>query len=58
MFYSAGVGRTGTYIAMDYLIKQAEAEGQLDVYHCVEQLRQQKKHVIQTKVMYRFIIEQ
>ena len=47
---SAGVGRTGTFLALDYLIKQADIEGVLDVPGCVDKLRHQRTALIQTLV--------
>ena len=46
--FSAGVGRTGTYIALDYLIAQAAAEDQVDVFMCVKTLRQTRHLMVQT----------
>uniref|UniRef100_A0A8C5U3D7 protein-tyrosine-phosphatase n=1 Tax=Malurus cyaneus samueli TaxID=2593467 RepID=A0A8C5U3D7_9PASS len=47
---SAGIGRTGTFIALDFLLKMGKAEGRVDVFHCVQQLREQRVSMVQTKV--------
>ncbi|XP_064605803.1 receptor-type tyrosine-protein phosphatase kappa-like [Liolophura sinensis] len=54
---SAGVGRTGTYIALDYLIAQAHDEGVVDVPACVRQLREQRVNMVQTLEQYKFLHE-
>ncbi|XP_052762308.1 receptor-type tyrosine-protein phosphatase T-like [Mya arenaria] len=45
---SAGVGRTGTYIAFDILTKEGEAEGSINVPGCVLNIRQNRPNMIQT----------
>ena len=50
IYFSAGVGRTGTFIALDYLLDQAEKEKAVDVFNCVLQLRQDRVNMIQTLV--------
>ena len=47
---SAGVGRTGTFLAVDYLLKQAAADGSISVAACVENLRKQRTAMVQSVV--------
>lgn len=47
---SAGAGRTGTYLALQYLLAEARHTGQLNVCVCVERLRQQRMRSVQTAV--------
>ncbi|XP_053910515.1 receptor-type tyrosine-protein phosphatase kappa isoform X2 [Cuculus canorus] len=54
---SAGIGRTGTFIALDFLLKMGNAEGKVDVFHCVQRLREQRVSMVQTKEQYTFLYE-
>ncbi|KAM8983733.1 receptor-type tyrosine-protein phosphatase U-like isoform 5-T5 [Ara ararauna] len=54
---SAGIGRTGTFIALDFLLKMGRAEGKVDVFHCVQRLREQRISMVQTKEQYTFLYE-
>ncbi|XP_043402968.1 receptor-type tyrosine-protein phosphatase kappa isoform X3 [Chelonia mydas] len=54
---SAGIGRTGTFIALDVLLKMARAEGSVDVFRCVQRLREQRVGMVQTKEQYTFLYE-
>lgn len=47
---SAGVGRTGTFIAIDRLIFQIERENTVDVYGTVHDLRMHRPLMVQTEV--------
>ena len=47
---SAGVGRTGTFIAVDLALEQARKEGMVDIAGIVNRLRQQKMQMVQTLV--------
>lgn len=49
-FFSAGVGRTGSFIAIDSLIEQMETEKVVDVYGFVAQMRKQRNYMVQTEV--------
>lgn len=59
---SAGYGRTGTFIALDYLLSLLDA-GELDdvplgrdpVFEVVENLRKQRMRMVETDVQYAFI---
>ncbi|NXH95422.1 PTPRJ phosphatase, partial [Pachycephala philippinensis] len=52
---SAGVGRTGTFIAIDRLIQQVEMENTVDVYGVVYDLRMHRPLMVQTEDQYVFL---
>uniref|UniRef100_A0A8C2RKJ4 Receptor-type tyrosine-protein phosphatase eta n=1 Tax=Capra hircus TaxID=9925 RepID=A0A8C2RKJ4_CAPHI len=52
---SAGVGRTGTFIAIDRLIYQIENESTVDVYGIVYDLRMHRPLMVQTEDQYVFL---
>lgn len=47
---SAGAGRTGCFIAVDFLLDMAENEGVVDIFNCIRELRSQRVHMVQTEV--------
>ncbi len=51
-YYSAGVGRTGTFIAIDRLIFQIERDAVVDVYGIIHDLRMHRPLMVQTEVHY------
>lgn len=50
--FSAGVGRTGSFIAIDSLMEQMDTEKVVDVYGFVAQMRKQRNYMVQTEVSY------
>ncbi|XP_062576949.1 receptor-type tyrosine-protein phosphatase kappa-like [Saccostrea cucullata] len=54
---SAGIGRTGTFIALDYLLEEGSTMESVDIINCVSKLRQQRAHSIQTKAQYIFLYD-
>ncbi|XP_039881138.1 receptor-type tyrosine-protein phosphatase eta-like isoform X5 [Simochromis diagramma] len=52
---SAGVGRTGTFIAIDRLIFQIERENTVDVFGIVHDLRMHRPLMVQTEDQYVFL---
>ncbi|XP_054633084.1 receptor-type tyrosine-protein phosphatase eta isoform X2 [Dunckerocampus dactyliophorus] len=52
---SAGVGRTGTFIAIDRLIFQIEIDNVVDVYGVVHDLRMHRPLMVQTEDQYVFL---
>ena len=47
---SAGVGRTGSFIAIDYLLDEAQAEKVVDLYGLTQRMRKNRISMIQTAV--------
>ncbi|KAK7101765.1 hypothetical protein V1264_020096 [Littorina saxatilis] len=54
---SAGVGRTGAFVALDSLIQQAQYSKQVNVLHAATRLRHDRCNMIQTKGQYRLVYE-
>ena len=48
--FSAGIGRTGTFIALDIQTFVGESRGYVDIFGCVRTLRQQRINMVQTPV--------
>lgn len=48
---SAGVGRTGTFVALDRALQQLDSKGFVDLYGCVFDQRLHRQHMVQTEVL-------
>ncbi|ELT87369.1 hypothetical protein CAPTEDRAFT_115604, partial [Capitella teleta] len=49
---SAGVGRTGTFIAVDRLLQQIQTEQEIDIYGTVSEMRERRVLMVQTESQY------
>lgn len=52
---SAGVGRTGTFIALDRVLQQLDSKGTIDLYGSVFDIRLHRQHMVQTECQYSFL---
>ena len=50
LLYSAGVGRTGTFICIDTMMNMIEAEGKVDIFNFVRHMRFRRNYMVQTSV--------
>ena len=50
--YSAGIGRTGTFIALDALFEHGQETGYVDIMEYVQMMRKDRMNMIQTKVSF------
>ncbi|XP_027535511.1 receptor-type tyrosine-protein phosphatase beta isoform X2 [Neopelma chrysocephalum] len=52
---SAGVGRTGTFIALDRILQQLDSKDAVDIYAAVHDLRLHRVHMVQTECQYVYL---
>ncbi|XP_062913778.1 receptor-type tyrosine-protein phosphatase beta isoform X1 [Mobula hypostoma] len=52
---SAGVGRTGTFIALDRILQQLETKDSVDIYGTVYDLRLHRVYMVQTECQYAYL---
>ena len=50
MVYSAGVGRTGTFIAVDAMMQRLKEKDDLDIYNLLTQIRTKRTFMVQNLV--------
>ena len=59
LYFSAGVGRTGTYICLDYLMQfldNHDFSAEVDIFDMVLKLRENRPHMVQTEVCVYFYL--
>ncbi|XP_019856078.1 PREDICTED: receptor-type tyrosine-protein phosphatase delta-like isoform X2 [Amphimedon queenslandica] len=52
---SAGVGRSGTFIAIQSMMLMMETEGKVDVFNFVLDMRHKRNYMVQTEAQYMFV---
>ena len=50
LLHSAGVGRTGTFIAVDAMMQRLKEKDDLDIYNFVTQMRTKRTFMVQNQV--------
>ncbi|XP_041347942.1 receptor-type tyrosine-protein phosphatase epsilon-like [Gigantopelta aegis] len=54
---SAGIGRTGTFIGLDYLVNEAKDTNVVNIFVCVRTMRDNRVNMVQTVGQYQFLYE-
>ena len=50
MYFSDGIGQTGIFIAIDILLQKAERDKNVNIYGCVELMRNDRADMVKTRV--------
>lgn len=50
LMHSAGVGRTGTFIALNILAKEAKDKNEVNPFECVKEMRKRRPCMVQKQV--------
>ncbi|XP_041352202.1 receptor-type tyrosine-protein phosphatase mu-like [Gigantopelta aegis] len=54
---SAGIGRTGTFIGLDYLMDEVQDTQVVNIFQCVRAMRDNRVNMVQTVGQYKFLHE-
>eukprot|EP00729_Bicosta_minor_P009527 gene9527-17272_t len=54
---SAGVGRSGCFIGLDYVVDQMQGQGGVDVLGCVREMRAHRNYMVQAQAQYVYLYE-
>ena len=49
-FFSAGVGRSGTFVVLDTLLQRIKTQDTVDIFGAVSELRKDRVWMVQTEV--------
>ncbi|XP_077528731.1 tyrosine-protein phosphatase 10D-like isoform X2 [Haemaphysalis longicornis] len=52
---TAGVGRTGTFIALDMCLQKLEVEDDVDIFHLILELRESRRCMVQNEKQYTYL---
>ena len=50
IFFSAGVGRTGTFITIDAMMERLKKKGDINIFEFVSEMRTKRMKMVQTLV--------
>lgn len=53
-YFSAGVGRTGVFLALSIVLERMRHEGIVDMFQTIRMLRTQRPGMVQTEDQYQF----
>ena len=56
LLHSAGVGRTGSFIAIDAMMQRLKEEDDLDIYDFVTQMRMKRTYMVQNLVCWQTVL--
>uniref|UniRef100_A0A8W8NZK0 protein-tyrosine-phosphatase n=1 Tax=Magallana gigas TaxID=29159 RepID=A0A8W8NZK0_MAGGI len=54
---SAGIGRSGTYIAIDALLREGQKNSKINIAECVKKIRENRMNMVQTYEQYKTIYQ-